>query len=104
MATQTVFLNGTVGVGKTMVAAALSELHTGRQILHAVIDIYEMRRMRPSSTGDTFHQGLSMRNLAALTANYRAAGAQELRPLRVRQHREIQRFRRFVLFVGVLNV
>ncbi|RUR01247.1 hypothetical protein [Labedella endophytica] len=76
--TSSVFLNGTVGVGKTTTSAALGDLLTARQVPHAVIDLDETRRMWPSPADDGFHFALSMRNLAALTENYRAAGAQRL--------------------------
>lgn len=78
MAAQSVFLNGTVGVGKTTTAAALSVLLIDRQVPHAVVDLDELRRMWPSPPDDRFHRALSMRNLAALTASYRAAGARRL--------------------------
>lgn len=78
MAAQNVFLNGTVGVGKTTTAAALSDLLVDRQIPHAVVDLDETRRMWPSPPGDRFHTRLSMKNLTALAANYRAAGARRL--------------------------
>jgi len=76
MTAHSIFLNGTVGVGKTTAAAALGTLLSDRQIPHAVVDLDETRRMWPSPPSDRFHHGLSMRNLAALTANYREAGAQ----------------------------
>lgn len=78
MTAQSVLINGTVGVGKTSTAAALGTLLAGRQISHAVVDLDETRRMWPSPPNDSFHHRLSMRNLAELSANYRAAGAQRL--------------------------
>jgi adenylylsulfate kinase len=78
MVAHNVFLNGTVGVGKTTTAAALGNLLTEHHIPHAVVDLDETRRMWPSPAGDRFHARLSMQNLAALAANYRSAGAQRL--------------------------
>lgn len=67
-----VFLNGTVGVGKSTVADAISALEPGP---HAVIDLDQVRRLHPASTTDVFNHELELRNLLALAANYREAGA-----------------------------
>lgn len=75
---RTIFLNGTVGVGKTSTAAALGEALAGRGIPHAVLDLDEIRRAWPAPSGDPFHEELTLANLGALAANYAGAGAQVL--------------------------
>ncbi|MGH1527162.1 AAA family ATPase [Leifsonia sp. L25] len=87
-----VFLNGTVGVGKTSVADALSDLETRP---HAVVDLDEIRRFRPAAAGDPFNLGLQLANLAALVANFGAAGARVVIVAGVIESREdAERFRR----------
>jgi predicted ABC-type ATPase len=68
-----VFLNGTVGAGKSSVADAVSDLETRP---HAVIDLDEVRRFRPAPVGDPFNLELQLANVAAMTANFGAAGAE----------------------------
>ncbi len=68
-----VFINGTVGAGKSTLADALS---AAEPLPHAVIDLDAIRRLSPSSQADPFNRELELQNLRALAANYRAAGAQ----------------------------
>lgn len=68
-----VFLNGTVGSGKTTVASALSAIET---VPHAVIDLDAIRQLRPSPEGDPFNRELELVNLRSLASNFRRAGAQ----------------------------
>jgi chloramphenicol 3-O-phosphotransferase len=70
----TVFLNGTVGSGKSTLASALSALEVKRP--HAVIDLDEIRRLRPKPRADRFNHQIELQNLRSLAANYRAAGAE----------------------------
>jgi chloramphenicol 3-O-phosphotransferase len=67
-----VFLNGTVGVGKSTVADAISAIEPGP---HAVVDLDQLRRLHPAPRADVFNHELELRNLLALAANYREAGA-----------------------------
>lgn len=67
-----VFLNGTVGAGKSTLAGAIS---AAEPIPHAVIDLDEIRRLRPSPRSDPFNHELELRNLRSIAANYRVAGA-----------------------------
>lgn len=73
-----VFLNGTVGAGKTTVAEALADLERDAARSHALIDTDQIRRVWPSPPGDPFHHELELENLRAVAANYRHAGAQHL--------------------------
>jgi broad-specificity NMP kinase len=74
----TVFINGTVGSGKTSTAEALSALEAAAEHPHAVIDADDLRRNWPAPPGDPFQQELELQNLRALAENYRAVGADRL--------------------------
>ena len=71
-------ITGPVGVGKTSVAAAVSDLLDRVGVAHAMIDLDHLRWCSPSPTDDPFRLALGLRNLAAVWANYRAAGAARL--------------------------
>lgn len=72
----TVFLNGTVGVGKSTVAEALSILETKSGHRHAVIDLDHISRAWPPPKGDRFNHELEMVNLRDIVVNYRRAGVE----------------------------
>lgn len=78
MVLDVLFLNGTVGAGKTTVAYALSTLLAGQGTRHAVIDLDEIRRLIPPPNGDPFQQEVELRNLRSLARNFRDAGATRL--------------------------
>jgi broad-specificity NMP kinase len=67
-------VNGTVGSGKTTLAYAVSALETST--MHAVIDLDEIRRLRPAPATDRFTHEIELRNLRSVAANYRDAGAE----------------------------
>lgn len=67
-----IFVNGTVGVGKSTLADALSAAERGS---HAVIDLDAIRKLRPAPSADRFNHELELLNLKSLAENYRAAGA-----------------------------
>jgi adenylylsulfate kinase len=71
-------LSGTVGVGKTTVAGAVGDLLRGLRVPNAVIDLDGLRAAWPTPDGDPFHGALMLRNLRAVAANHRDAGAQRL--------------------------
>lgn len=71
-------ITGTVGVGKTTVAMAISDILDGRGMTHALIDLDWLRWASPRSAGDPFNCAMGYRNLAAVWANYRAGGAERL--------------------------
>ena len=73
-----VFINGTVGSGKTSAAAALGALEAATEHPHAVIDADSVRRFWPAPHDDPFQIEVELANLRDLAANYRAAGAQHL--------------------------
>ncbi|WP_085370525.1 hypothetical protein [Leifsonia sp. NCR5] len=72
------FLNGTVGVGKTATADAISRILIQRGIPHAIIDLDALRAAWPAPEGDPFNNALELANLRAVAANHRAAGARIL--------------------------
>ena len=69
----TIFINGTVGVGKSTLADAVGAREPGP---HAVIDLDELRRFHPAPSADRFNHELELINLRSFAANYRRAGAQ----------------------------
>lgn len=73
-----VFLNGTVGVGKTSTADALAHQLTTRGVPHAVIDLDWLRFAWPAPTGDPFNRRVELANLSAVIPNFRAAGTRLL--------------------------
>lgn len=75
---RTLFLNGTVGSGKSSVAEEISELFVFSDVAHGVIDLDALRRGWPAPEGDPFNTSLERRNLAAVAANFAHAGAQVL--------------------------
>ncbi|MEV6635421.1 hypothetical protein AB0M54_32185 [Actinoplanes sp. NPDC051470] len=75
---EALLINGTVGSGKTSTADALGDLLAGDEVPHAVIDMDWLRRAWPSPPGDPFRSDLALRNLAAVAANFREAGARRL--------------------------
>jgi adenylylsulfate kinase-like enzyme len=68
----TIFINGTVGTGKSTLANALGASETG---VHAVIDLDDIRRLSPSPASDRFNHELELENLRSIAQNYRRAGA-----------------------------
>ncbi len=71
-------ITGPSGVGKTVVATEASELLDRARVAHALVDIDSLRWCYPRPPHDRFRVGLAMRNLAAVWANFRAAGATRL--------------------------
>jgi adenylylsulfate kinase len=76
--TPVLVITGPVGVGKTTVAVAISDLLIAANIAHAVVDLDWLRYCHPPPADDRFHTALGLQNLGAIWANYRAAGAGRL--------------------------
>lgn len=72
--TDSMFLNGTVGVGKSSVAEAVSALEAKSDHGHAVIDLDHIRRAWPAPEGGRFNHELEIANFCALVVNCRHAG------------------------------
>ena len=75
---RTLFLNGTVGVGKTSIADAVGDLLTERGIPHAVLDLDWLRNTWPAPDDDPFNSRIELANLATVSTTYRAAGVTHL--------------------------
>jgi adenylylsulfate kinase len=73
-----VLVNGTVGAGKTSVAAAIGDLLSEAGVAHAVLDVDSLRRSWPCPPGDRFNSVMALRNVSAVAGNYREAGAVRL--------------------------
>ncbi|TDD55989.1 AAA family ATPase [Saccharopolyspora elongata] len=73
-----VFINGTVGAGKSTLAEAIGEIEVRAGLPHALIDLDHIRQCWPSPADDPFNHALELRNLRDLAANYRRAGARHL--------------------------
>jgi adenylylsulfate kinase len=94
---QAVFVNGTVGAGKTTVAYTLGKLLKESSIAHAVIDLDGIRQAWPAPPGDRFNHELELANLTSLARNYSDAGIGVLILAGVIEHRtEVPRYQQAV--------
>jgi adenylylsulfate kinase len=71
-------ITGTVGVGKTIVAAKVGEALADRHTAHAVIDLDCLRTSWPAPPDDPFNLAMELRNLTSVASNYRDAGVRHL--------------------------
>ncbi|HEX5502429.1 MAG TPA: AAA family ATPase [Thermomicrobiales bacterium] len=71
-------ITGPVGVGKTTVAGEVAAQLARAGVAHALVDIDGLSECYPPPPGDRFNAALALRNLAAVWANYRTAGAGRL--------------------------
>lgn len=70
-----VVITGTIGVGKTTLAEAISELLHERRLRHALIDVDWLGQVYPPpDPDDPYNMGLSLDNLATIWPNYVATG------------------------------
>ncbi|UKA59754.1 hypothetical protein [Arthrobacter sp. FW306-2-2C-D06B] len=91
---ESVFLNGTVGAGKTTTGEALHWLLADDGISNAVIDLDELRRSWPAPSTDRFNHELELRNLQAVAGNYRDVGVRRFILAGVlEQSTEVERYR-----------
>lgn len=69
------FMNGTVGVGKTTVGAAVAEAlaDTGQSV--AFVDLDGLSEFWPAPVDDKFNTRLAAKNLASVAENFAEAGA-----------------------------
>lgn len=73
-----VWINGSVGTGKSTAADRLGDELERRRIPGAVIDVDAFRRAWPAPPGDPFRGELALANVTAAAANFRAQGARVL--------------------------
>lgn len=71
----TVWINGSVGAGKTSTADRLGDELERRGVPGAVIDVDWLRRSWPSPAGDPFRNGVALANARPVVGNFRAQGA-----------------------------
>lgn len=65
-------VNGTMGAGKTKVAAVISDLLREREVPHAWVDVDMLCQSWPTSPEDPYGQELAFANLAAIAPNLAA--------------------------------
>ena len=73
-ASEALLINGTVGVGKSTVAAHLGDVLAAQRVPHALIDLDHLRWSWPPPPDDPFNLTIELRNLTSVAANYRDAG------------------------------
>jgi broad-specificity NMP kinase len=78
MSVPTILLTGPVGSGKTTVSFEMSRQLEAAQVGYALVDTDELDRVFPPPADDPHKALLTRRNLAAVWANLRAAGANRL--------------------------
>jgi hypothetical protein len=81
-------VTGPVGVGKTTIALEAASLLEAAGIAHAVVDLDALTWSYPRPPDDGYNDRLAYRNLAAVWANFAAAGAERLILARVIEVRE----------------
>src|SRR5690554_308565 len=72
--TRVLVINGTMGAGKTTVAAAIHDVLTQRGARSGYIDADFLCQAKPAPASDPFNQALMFDNLTAVASNYRARG------------------------------
>lgn len=78
MDARALFVNGTVGSGKTTTIEHIGELLAEGEVAHALIDLDWLRNAWPAPLDDAFNNELELANLAAVAKNSRAAGFETL--------------------------
>jgi predicted kinase len=73
-----VALSGTVGAGKTTVAAALRRVLLARGLEACDLDVDELAHRTPPATDDPFNERAVVRHLRAMRAHWREAGVEVL--------------------------
>jgi adenylylsulfate kinase len=92
MSVPTLIITGTVGVGKSAVAAEINDVLALLEIPNAAVDVDALVWQWPSSA--PWNGDLAFENLAALWPNYHAHGATRLILARVVEERsELERYR-----------
>jgi ribose 1,5-bisphosphokinase PhnN len=84
-------VSGPVGAGKTTIAAEAGVLLQQAGVPHAVVDLAVIAMCWPPPDDDPWNERLVHRNLAAMWAQFRAAGASRLIVCRVLEDRSLLR-------------
>lgn len=74
MAARGLFVNGTVGAGKTTTVEHIGDLLAEAEVAHALIDLDWLRNAWPAPLDDAFNVELELANLRAVASVYRDAG------------------------------
>jgi len=82
-------VTGPVGVGKTTVALEMSRLLGDAGVAHALVDLPWLGVLWPAPEDDPWNERVAHRNLAAVWANAREAGAGRLLLVRVLEARSL---------------
>lgn len=85
--TPVLLLTGPVGVGKTAVLLEAGRLLKEGRVSHATVILEEISRCWPAPEDDEWNERVAYRNLAALWANFAAAGVERLLLERVLEQR-----------------
>jgi len=85
-----IFINGSVGAGKTTTAVEIGRILERRGIPHALIDLDGLRSAWPAPDGDPFNSDLELSNLAAVASNYRASGIERFVLAGVIEHQSMR--------------
>ncbi|GAA1562476.1 AAA family ATPase [Brevibacterium picturae] len=67
---ESIFLNGTVGAGKSTVATAIGQILSQRALPHAIIDLDYIRNAWPAPLNDRFNHELELSNLTSMVENF----------------------------------
>lgn len=87
-------VTGPVGVGKTSVSTAVSDMLTHKKIPNAFIDIDNLRCAYPSPANDRFNMELGYKNLALIWPNYLEYGIRHLViPDVIENHEDVNKFK-----------
>mgnify|MGYP001564731667 FL=1 len=87
-------LTGSVGVGKSSVAEAISNILSSKSIPNAIIDLDYLRHAHPEPQNDPFHMKLGYKNLASIWRNYEDIGITHLIiPNVVENKKELKEFK-----------
>ncbi|MER0444051.1 hypothetical protein ABR738_05635 [Streptomyces sp. Edi4] len=73
-----IVVTGPSGTGKTVTCWEIREILREREVAHALIDMDDIRWCHVPGSQDRFNRSLGAKNLAAVWANFRDAGADRL--------------------------
>ncbi|MFX4272351.1 AAA family ATPase [Propionibacteriaceae bacterium Y1685] len=72
---QVIFLNGSIGAGKSRTAEAMGRQLAAENVRHAVIDLDYVRLFWPAPDDDPFNQALEIENMTLLAQSFERHGA-----------------------------
>lgn len=72
---QVIFLNGSIGAGKSRTAEAMGRKLAAEDVRHAVIDLDHVRLFWPAPADDPFNQAIEIENMTLLAQSFERHGA-----------------------------